>query len=80
MIRDGVPIPRRGANKKAEYAFLDDLDWLYEQLMEKSMGELAREYNVPYNCIRHRVVELFPPEWIENIKRQRKFHKKRKTR
>jgi hypothetical protein len=75
MIRvRGVEYERRGANKK--YDFLDDFDWLYEQLKVKSIAQLAKECDVPANSIRHRVMcDLFPEEWRLNIRWERKPHK-----
>lgn len=79
MIRDGKPVPRRGSNKRKDLEFLDDLDWLYSELQVMSIGQFCKKYDVPYNCVRHRVVELFPPTWIENIVKERRFHKKAKS-
>lgn len=73
----GKDIPVRGSNKR--YTQLDDLDWLYEQLQEMSMAELADKMGIEYksrNVIRHRVEKYFPLEWKLNIVRERKQHKK----
>lgn len=69
----GSEIKVRGSNK--EYTVLDDLDNLYQELLTQSMAQVARKYNVPANSIRHRVHKYFLPEMLENIKRQRRFHK-----
>ena len=66
MKLQGQIIQKRGSNKK--YPFLDDLDALYEALKEKSIGELAREWNVPQNSIRTRVMNHFPDEWFLEMK------------
>lgn len=40
---------------------------LYERLKEKSIGKLAKEWNVPQNSIRTRVMNHFPDEWFLDI-------------
>lgn len=77
MKINGKEIPVRGSNKK--YRFLDDLDWLYSELLYLSMAEFCEKYNIDYNSrnvVRHRVEKYFPEEWKAKIKRERKRHKK----
>jgi hypothetical protein len=52
---------------------LDDLDWVYEQLRTKSIAELSKELEIPYNSIRFRVVKYFPLAWQDAIKKERKW-------
>jgi hypothetical protein len=61
------------------YPQLDNLDWLYRQLLERSMAELADDLGIPHNSrnvVRYRVEKYFPEEWKDNIKRERKRHTK----
>ena len=58
----------RGSNKK--HTVLDDIDWLYKQLLTKSRAELAKELNVPYNSINYRL-RYFSEEQRKLIKRER---------
>ena len=62
-------------NSYKVHSSLDDLDNLYAELQTMSMGMVAKKYGVPYNSVRHRVMKYFLPEMIDNIKRQRRFHK-----
>ena len=75
MKINGQQLSLRGSNKK--YHALDDLDELFAKLKDKSMAQLSKELGVPANSIRHRVVTYFPQEWIDEIQRERKFHKNR---
>jgi hypothetical protein len=70
MIIHGKEIPKRGSNKK--YFELDNLDNLYQELQKKSIDDLSRELNVPYNSINWRVTQNFPKEWKNNIVRKRR--------
>ena len=63
----------RGSNKV--HTILDDLDNLYSELLIMSVAQVAKKYKVPPNSIRHRVMKYFLPEMVDNIKRQRRFHK-----
>jgi hypothetical protein len=73
----GIQHSLRGANKK--YYQLDDMDELYEKLQLLSIGALAKELGVPQNSIRHRVMKYFPPEWIANIKKDRRYKQEYNT-
>ena len=73
----GMELKVRGCNKK--HIKLDNLDWLYDQLLQKSMGQLAKEEGIPYNSIRHRVYKYFTQEMRDKIMRERSFHTKLKS-
>ena len=70
---NGEWITLRGSNKK--YPQLDDLDWLYAQLQNKTRVELAKEFNLPYGSINYQL-RYFPEDWMKNIKIQRRPHRK----
>lgn len=71
-------------NKK--YWFLDDKEWLKQQLMIKSMAELAAELAEQHGCekvnlagsIRFLVYRYFTKQERSMMKKQRAFHKNRK--
>lgn len=73
----GIDLKLRGANKL--YPQLDDLDSLFEKLKNKSIGKLAKELDVPQNSIRYRVFKYFPAEWIACIRKDRRYHKNKKS-
>lgn len=71
-------------NKK--YTFLDDRIWLREQLMEKSMAQLAEELAEKYGLekanlagsIRFLVYRYFTKQERALMKKERAFHKNKK--
>lgn len=77
MKQNGQEFNLRNSNHK--YYMLDDLDMLFERLKEVSVGKLAKELNVPQNSIRYRVMRYFTEEQIAAIKKDRRYHRKRKT-
>ena len=70
MILNGQEIKRRGANKKYG-AKLDNLDDLYTELKSKSIAQLSKEWDIPYNSIRW-MTQYFPEDWKTQIVRERK--------
>ena len=77
MKLKGKEFSTRGSNK--EYYELDDLDWLYSLLRKKCITDVAKDLGVPQNSIRWRVFKYFPEEWLNNIVRKRRYHKRRST-
>lgn len=75
MKLNGQELNPRKANKK--YHFLDDLDWLYEQLKTMSMQAFAKLHGVPHNSLRHRVLKYFTEEMKANIIYERVPHTRR---
>lgn len=68
------------------YYFLDDREWLKNQLMQKSMAELAEELAEEHGCekvnlagsIRFVVYRYFTKQERALMKKDRAFHKNRK--
>lgn len=77
LKQNGEEFQLRNSNHK--YFRIDDLDWLYAELLKVSIGELSKRLNIPYNSLAFRVRRYFSPEQIEKIVKQRRFHKKKKT-
>lgn len=75
MKLKGQEYKLRGANKK--YQELDDLDSLFELLKTMSITQASKHLGVPQNSIRYRVFRYFPQEWIDQIVKERKYHKRR---
>ena len=69
-----------------KYHILDDKEWLFAQLIQKSMAdlaeELAKEYGVPKRnmagSIRFMVYRYFSKDQRNLLKKDRAFHKNRK--
>lgn len=69
-----------------KYAFLDNREDLFQNLLVKSMSEYAEELANKHGlkkanlaaCIRFLVYTYFTPEQISQIKKERIFHKNRK--
>lgn len=77
MKIQGKQLQLRGSNHK--YWQLDNLDELFETLKVKSIGEFCKETNIPYNSVRYRCQRYFTEEMLNQIKKDRKYHKKKKT-
>ena len=75
MKLNGVEFHPRGANKK--YVFLDDLDWLYENLKVMSMSAFAKLHGCPFNSVRSRVMKYFTAEMKASIIYERVPHSRR---
>lgn len=68
------------------YFFLDDKDWLRQQLMSKSMAELAEDLAIEHGLkkanlagsIRFIVYRYFSKQERALMKKERAFHKNRK--